>query len=467
MTPKTDVETRYDARSGVGPVSAPEGTTSEATGWDRRRASVSWSHVLPLAVVLAFANGFWIIALRGAIGAIERTSAPFSTWWHESTLLVPVYVVAVLAAFVLAQRWFGSRPHGLRPVAATIGMVTLAATAAGTLLLIASSWFDFRLQRIDLHHMGAVHPGCDPTCAAARVQATLNLEIKGVWIGLLAMLVTDLVLVALVVAFRGGDVVLAKAPRPAGARRREGARLVVAAGLLGAAAIHAALIPERLDEWQAAGVFLVALALAQVAAAATVLARDACDCACRDCWPPSSSPPARCSSGPCPAPPRFPFRPDGWEPKAVGVSDVLCCALELMTLTLAVVLLRRSRSATPWSSYGLAIALTAVLAATVIGDRGRGSSRRRRLLPPRRSPPSAHRGPARLRDHPPDTTHARELRLPDRLGTVESNHGRMVIGVVLLLAITAGFEFELAWLFVSALVLFFGWLGYLLLGPET
>ena len=56
---------------------------------------------------------------------------------------------------------------------------------------------------------------------------------------------------------------------------------------------------------------------------------------------------------------------------------------------------------------------------------------------------------------------------PARLGVVESNHSRMVIGVVLLLAITAGFEFELAWLFLSALVLFFGWLGYLLLGPET
>ncbi len=370
MTPKTDVETRYDARSGVGPVSAPEGTTSEATGWDRRRASVSWSHVLPLAVVLAFANGFWIIALRGAIGAIERTSAPFSTWWHESTLLVPVYVVAVLAAFVLAQRWFGSRPHGLRPVAATIGVVALAATAAGTLLLIASSWFDFRLQRIDLHHMGAVHPGCDPTCAAARVQATLNLEIKGVWIGLLAMLVTDLVLVALLVAFRGGDVVLAKAPRPAGARRREGARLVLAAGLLGAAAIHAALIPQRLDEWQAAGVFLVVLALAQVAAAATVLARG------RASWRvPGLLAAVVVSAGALLAwtvarTAALPFRPEGWEPKAIGVSDVLCCALELMTLTLAVVLLRRSRSATPWSSYGLAIALTAVLAATVIGIGG-------------------------------------------------------------------------------------------------
>ncbi len=55
----------------------------------------------------------------------------------------------------------------------------------------------------------------------------------------------------------------------------------------------------------------------------------------------------------------------------------------------------------------------------------------------------------------------------DTLSAVESNHGRMVIGVVLALAITAGFEFELAWLFVGALVLFFGWLGYLLLGPDT
>ncbi len=369
MTPKTDLETRYDARSGVGPVSAPEHTSSRAARWDRRGGSVSWSHVLPLAVVLAFANGFWIIALRGAIGAIERTSAPFSSWWHESTLLGPVYVVAVLGAFLLAQRRFGPRPRGLGPVAATIGMVTVATATAGTMLLIASSWFDFRLQRIDLHHMGAVHPGCDPTCAAARVQATLNLEIKGVWIGLLAMLVTDLVLVALLVAFRGGDVVLAKPARLAGPRRREGARLVVAAGLLGAAVIHVALIPERLDEWTAAGVFLVALALAQLAAAAAVfsgkralrlpglVAAVVVSAGALIAWTV-----ARAAS--------LPFRPDGWAPKAIGVSDVLCLALELMTLTLAVVLLRRRPSAAPWSSYGLAIALTAVLAATMIGIGG-------------------------------------------------------------------------------------------------
>ena len=55
----------------------------------------------------------------------------------------------------------------------------------------------------------------------------------------------------------------------------------------------------------------------------------------------------------------------------------------------------------------------------------------------------------------------------DRLTPVERNPGRIIIGLVLLLGMTAGFEFELAWLFLGALVLFFAWLGYLLLGPET
>ncbi len=369
MTPKTDVETRYDARTGVGPASAAGGTTSAATGWDRRRASVSWSHVLPLAVVLAFANGFWIIVLRGAIGAIERTSAPFSAWWHESTLLVPVYVVAVLGAFLMAQRWFGPRPHGFRPVAATIATVALVATTAGTLLLIASSWYDFRLQRTDLHHMGAVHPGCDTSCATARVQATLNLELKGIWIGLLLMAVTDLILIALVVAFRGGEIVLAKPARPARPRRREDTRVVLAAGLLGAAAIHAAVSPEHFRHWWAAGAYFLVLAVAEVATAAAVLSRTR-----------SLRVPALVASVVVSALPLlvwtvsragvFSFGPQGGQPGAVGVSDVLSGALALTTLTIAVVLLRRGRPAAAWSSYGLAIALTGVLAATLIGIGG-------------------------------------------------------------------------------------------------
>jgi hypothetical protein len=43
---------------------------------------------------------------------------------------------------------------------------------------------------------------------------------------------------------------------------------------------------------------------------------------------------------------------------------------------------------------------------------------------------------------------------------------RAVIGGVLVLAIAAGFEYENAWLFVGALVLFFAWCGYMLFAPD-
>jgi hypothetical protein len=41
-----------------------------------------------------------------------------------------------------------------------------------------------------------------------------------------------------------------------------------------------------------------------------------------------------------------------------------------------------------------------------------------------------------------------------------------MIGGALVLAIAAGFEFELAWLFLGALVLFLAWCGYLLFAPD-
>jgi hypothetical protein len=43
---------------------------------------------------------------------------------------------------------------------------------------------------------------------------------------------------------------------------------------------------------------------------------------------------------------------------------------------------------------------------------------------------------------------------------------RAIIGGVLLLATTAGFEFELSWLFLAGLVLFLAWVGYLLFSPD-
>jgi len=44
---------------------------------------------------------------------------------------------------------------------------------------------------------------------------------------------------------------------------------------------------------------------------------------------------------------------------------------------------------------------------------------------------------------------------------------RAVIGGALVIAIAAGFEFELSWLFLGGLVLFLGWCGYMLFAPDA
>jgi hypothetical protein len=51
-------------------------------------------------------------------------------------------------------------------------------------------------------------------------------------------------------------------------------------------------------------------------------------------------------------------------------------------------------------------------------------------------------------------------------GAVELPSLRAVIGGVLGLGIAAGFEFEHAWLFLTTLVLFFAWCGYMLFAPD-
>ena len=55
-------------------------TTERSSATLRARLRVvPWLSVLPLAVVLAYADGFWIIALRGSVGSIERTQEPFAS----------------------------------------------------------------------------------------------------------------------------------------------------------------------------------------------------------------------------------------------------------------------------------------------------------------------------------------------------------------------------------------------------
>ena len=105
---------------------------------------------MPLAVVLAYADGFWLISLRGAVGSIERTREPFASWLRESTLALPVFVLAVLGALTLAARWFGPVLRKPKTVVAAALLVVAAGTLVGIAGLAASSAYDYHLQSSQL-----------------------------------------------------------------------------------------------------------------------------------------------------------------------------------------------------------------------------------------------------------------------------------------------------------------------------
>ncbi len=188
----------------------------------RRRAVGPWLALLALAAVMAYADGFWLTSLQGALGAIERSQSPFSFWLRDSTLLLPVYAGAVLVALRLARRRYGPVLRGRRPVLVAGLLVTLAGTLVGAGWVAASSAYDYRLQsqQITLMHALHAHPaatvhlhpgalvtpvvvdGCDVACRERRSTRAVHLHGLELAAGLLAG--TNLLLVGWVVAGQGG-----------------------------------------------------------------------------------------------------------------------------------------------------------------------------------------------------------------------------------------------------------------------
>ena len=170
----------------------------------RTRPAVPWRTVATLAVVLSFADGFWLTSLRSAVGAIERTQSPFASWLRESLFLVPAYAVAVLAALTLAMRWFGPELRRPRAVVATALLVVAAGTLLALAVNVASSAYDYHLQSAQLQLMGSMPSMPSMGSTAQLQQASLALQMRAVGYGGALLLVTNLALVGWVVAFRGG-----------------------------------------------------------------------------------------------------------------------------------------------------------------------------------------------------------------------------------------------------------------------
>lgn len=413
MTRLTQVSTLVSppaARPGAATGGAPE----VPGGW-----GVPWLTVLPLAVVLAYADGWWTTSLRGAVGAIERTQGPFATWLRESTLALPVFALAVLGALTLALAWFGPAPPRPRTVIATAAIIAAATTVVGVAWVAAGSAYDLHLQSTQLDLMYSMRHTAAGALQAQ--QAAAGLQVRAVGFGAGIILVTNLVLIGWVLAIRGGALNLAttrnrttpnpRRPHLAGPHRDQPAnqswaagptpqdtpatpataptspadradpaprsrandlRVLLASGLVGSAVIHAAVLPEHLTQWAAAGAFFIVLMVVEVGLAVALLVR------------PHSKvllAAALASIGPLALwlfsrTAGLPFGPSAGVPEPVGLADVAACALEVVTLVAALVLLYGGRrlQRPGASAHVRSLAVVAVIAVMAIGLAGTGLS---------------------------------------------------------------------------------------------
>jgi hypothetical protein len=358
-------------------ISTPAGPGALGQG----RLTVPWKTVVALAVVLAYADGFWLTSLQGAVGAIERTQGPFASWLSESTVVLPVYVVAVLGVLTLALRWFGPVLRTPRTVVATLLLVVAAGTVVGLAAMVASSAYDYHLQSAQLRLMESMQTSCSGNCLAQQQHETLAIHVRGLLLTSRWLLLTNLVLVAWLVAMWGGRLKVSTTKRqpgdPTGTARVLGRspvqdlRLLLVGALLGSAAIHAALVPTRLNDW--AGAFFFFLAIWELAVAGMLLTRLEERTVLLAAAVISIAPLALWlwsrTAG-------LPFGPSPSARVGIGLPDALACLLAVTSLLAAATLLRTPRwhDRRPPSAHVRSLVLVALIAATAIGVAGAGLS---------------------------------------------------------------------------------------------
>jgi hypothetical protein len=184
---------------------------------ERRTLPVWWMTIAVFAIVIAYADGFWVTSMQGAVGAIERQqNPPLERWLRDSSLMLPFFFLAVLAAVLIARRLVGHH-RGLVKFGTTALLITLLSSGVAAAQMTASSAYDYHLQTQHLvleEHLGHNHVAvpagtaldqttagtCTGLCSAER--DTFNVHVRAVLYGSWVMLITNLVLVLFVLALR-------------------------------------------------------------------------------------------------------------------------------------------------------------------------------------------------------------------------------------------------------------------------
>jgi hypothetical protein len=330
--------------------------------------------VLTLAGAMSCAAAFWLVSLQGAIGVPERNRTPFATSLLLSVAVLPVFALAVLGSLMLARRWFGRVLRGPRAVLLTGLILVAVGSLVGVGAIVASSAYDYSIQLGQIQAGHGMAP-CTGACIPQEQHDILALHIRGVLLVGRWLLLTNLLLVAWIVAMWGGRIKLVSSSTtdadepsdhqaaPTGSLAND-VRLLLVGALAGAAVIHAGVIAEHLHEWPAAGLFFMGLTAAELVVAVVILRRIGGRNAVLAAITLSAVPLAVWTWSRTLG---LPFGPEARIPEAVGVPDVLACVLEIGAVLAAVALLHPRRLVRPTlSSHPKGLAVLGLIAITTI-----------------------------------------------------------------------------------------------------
>jgi heme/copper-type cytochrome/quinol oxidase subunit 2 len=174
-----------------------------------------WVTVGVLAVLLAAADMAVLVALQGAVGAIERDQGPFHSWVIYSAVVAPIFALAVIWALGRVHRGNAARPSSPSSTIRGALLVVLAATAIGIVVLMISTAIDYHLQSellaktLALHdHTIGANQSANPAYAdggwSPEQRDTMLVDVKAVGFGSGSMAIANVFLVGWVVALCGG-----------------------------------------------------------------------------------------------------------------------------------------------------------------------------------------------------------------------------------------------------------------------
>lgn len=191
---------------------------------DRMRAffdprPARWRTVIVIGIILGYADGYILVALTGAVGAIQRTNHPFVAWLEESAVLVPFFIIAQLLVLRLVRRRTGSVLRSWKAVVTAALVIAAAGTFVGVVGVVASAAYDYRLQTnlIDFEQSFENENGIPLVTAGSTVargncnsmicneeRFSLATDLRGVGISVPLLLGINIVLVGWIVAAFGG-----------------------------------------------------------------------------------------------------------------------------------------------------------------------------------------------------------------------------------------------------------------------